>query len=87
VELVASGIKRICVVIRKGKEVIKDYLNGRKALYKEIEFHFAYQREPLGLGDAMRRAKEFIGGDLFMMAISSSCPKNRPLSNRWRQRI
>ena len=35
IELKRSGIKRICVVIRKGKEVIEEYLKGRK--YKEIE--------------------------------------------------
>jgi len=68
-ELVSSGIKRICVVIRSGKDIIRDYLNRRKPLYKGIEFHYAYQGEPLGLGDALRRAKDFIGGNLFIMAI------------------
>lgn len=67
IELKRSGIKKICVVIRKGKEVIEEYLKGRK--YKEIEVYFAYQRKPLGIGDALRRAKDFIGKNLFVMAL------------------
>ncbi len=69
VELISSGMKRIGIVIRKGKEVIKEYLNGRKTLYKNVEFYFTYQENPHGLGDAMRRAKEFIGQNPFIMAI------------------
>lgn len=68
-ELSVSGIKGICIVLRKGKEIIKEYIHRRKPLYKKIEFYFAYQRKPLGLGDAMRRAKDFIGESPFVMAI------------------
>jgi len=68
-ELVSSGIKRICIVIRKRKEVIREYLNRRKALYKKVELHFAYQEAPLGLGDAIRKGKDFIRGIPFVMAI------------------
>jgi UTP--glucose-1-phosphate uridylyltransferase len=69
IELWASGIKGICIVIRKGKEIIREYIHRRKLLYKKVEFCFAYQREPLGLGDAIRRAKDFIGVNPFVMAI------------------
>ncbi len=69
VELWASGIKGICIVIRKGKEIIKEYILRRKLLYKKVEFYFAYQRKPLGLGDAIRRARDFIGENPFVMAI------------------
>jgi dTDP-glucose pyrophosphorylase len=59
IELKRSGIKGICVVIRKGKELIEEYLKGRG--YKEIEISFAYQRKALGIGDALRRARNFVG--------------------------
>lgn len=68
-ELVSSGIRRICIVIRKNKEVIREYFHGRKALYEKVELHFAYQKAPLGLGDAIRKAKDFIRGTPFVMAI------------------
>jgi len=68
-ELVSSGIKRICIVIRKSKEVIREYFNRRKALYKKVELHFVYQEAPLGLGDAIRKGKDFIRGVPFVMAI------------------
>jgi UTP--glucose-1-phosphate uridylyltransferase len=68
-ELVSSGIKRICIVIRKGKEVIKEYLNRRRTFYKRVELRFAYQKAPLGLGDAIKTAKSFIEGAPFVMAI------------------
>ncbi len=66
-ELVSSGIKRICIVIRKRKEVIREYFNRRKALYKKVELHFAYQEAPLGLGDAIRKGKDFIRGIPFVL--------------------
>lgn len=68
-ELLASGIKRVCVVIRKGKEVIQEYLLSRKQFYNKAELYFAYQDKPLGLGDAIRQAKDFVGGVSFVMAI------------------
>ncbi len=68
-ELITSGIKRICIVIREGKEVIKEYLTWRKELYNKVEFYFVYQQAPLGLGDALRKAKDFIEGMSFIMAI------------------
>ena len=69
IELVSSGIKRICIVIRKVKEIIKEYFDKRKSFYRKVEFNFAYQKEPLGLGDAIRKAKDFIEGNPFVMAI------------------
>ena len=68
-ELLASGIRRIGVVIRKDKEEIKEYLNMRKSSYQDIELEFVYQKSPLGLGDALRTARDFIQGTPFVMAI------------------
>jgi UTP--glucose-1-phosphate uridylyltransferase len=69
IELVSSGIQRICVVIRKGKDMIRDYFLQRKEQYKNIELYFAYQESPLGLGDALRCAKDFVNKRPFVMAI------------------
>jgi UTP-glucose-1-phosphate uridylyltransferase len=76
-ELVSSGIKRICIVIRKGKEVIKEYLNNRKTFNKRVELHFAYQKAPLGLGDAIKTAKNFIEGDPRSKQLLEACKNAR----------
>ena len=68
-ELVDSGIKRICIVVREGKEVIKEYLTYRRKLYNKVKLYFAYQEKPLGLGDAIRKAKDFLEDKSFVMAI------------------
>lgn len=86
IELVSSGIKRICIVIRKGKEIIENYFHERKDLYRDIELYFPYQESPLGLGDALRCAKGFIGKMPFVMAIPdqillSEVPATRQLLN------
>jgi UTP--glucose-1-phosphate uridylyltransferase len=91
-ELISSGIKRICIVICKGKEVIREYLIRRKPLYKRVEFYFAYQKEPLGLGDAMRRAKDFVKREPFVMAIPdqlllSETPATKQLLNAYRNNL
>jgi UTP--glucose-1-phosphate uridylyltransferase len=64
------------------KKVIEEYFDGRKPLYKKVDFHFAYQKEPHGLGDAMRRAKEFIGGNPFIMAIPDQLLLSETLATR-----
>jgi UTP--glucose-1-phosphate uridylyltransferase len=68
-ELCNSGIKRICVVINRQKEIIKKYIHKRKPLFSNLEVYFAYQKSPLGLGGAIRCAKNFIGKSSFVMAI------------------
>lgn len=68
-ELSASGIRRICIVIRQGKEIIKEYLASRESLYGSVSFQYAVQASPLGLGDALRSAASFIGDEPFLMAI------------------
>lgn len=68
-ELEASGCSDICVVIRPGKELIRDYLESRAECYPAAKISFARQERPLGLGDALRCARDFIGGRPFLMAI------------------
>jgi UTP--glucose-1-phosphate uridylyltransferase len=69
IELVASGINRICIVIRKDKKILEEYLVKRRNLYKEAEIHFVFQEAPLGIGDAILRAKDFLEAAPFVMAI------------------
>jgi len=81
-EAVASGIKQVCIVIRKGKEVIKDYfclesapgttdenVIELRALIAACEFTFVYQESQLGLGNALLQAQDFVGTDSFVMMI------------------
>lgn len=49
----------------KDREVIKECLNLRREIYKTVDFCFAYPKVPLGSGDAVRKAKDFIEGEPF----------------------
>jgi UTP--glucose-1-phosphate uridylyltransferase len=79
-EAAAAGIKEIGIVIREGKEVIKEYFDAvkeatapsLKSLQQElaaVELSFIRQREPLGLGDALYEAGEFFRDSPFVMII------------------
>lgn len=82
-EAVASGINQICIVIREGKEVIRDYFSLKaiagyefdesvaelRALVARCEFTFVFQPRPLGLGNALLEARDFTGNDSFVMMI------------------
>ena len=82
-EAVSSGIEQMCFVIRKGKEVIREYVcslqtDGRKRKWSTDEpartlaackFTFVYQRSPLGLGDAILQAAGFVGDDPFVVMV------------------
>ena len=76
-EALASGLNEICVVIRESKSSVADYLRAAYAGVVEpniessrgCEFCFVYQHDPLGLGDALLQAREFVGNDSFLMMI------------------
>jgi UTP--glucose-1-phosphate uridylyltransferase len=76
-EVVASGLHEICIVIRRGKEIIRDSLRKAQAgargkseqLIGSCQLTFFYQQEPLGLGDALLQSKPFVGDDSFVMLI------------------
>lgn len=83
-EAVASGVREICVVIREGKEVIRDYfmrpqprelkrgpeIEELEALAARCELTFVHQREQRGLGDALLAARDFVGRDSsFVMMV------------------
>ncbi|MBN9420728.1 hypothetical protein ABS71_09635 [bacterium SCN 62-11] len=54
-EVWEAGIRRIVIVLREGKELIRDHLSDRDALY-------VYQQNPNGLGDAIRAARHLVEG-------------------------
>lgn len=71
-EAVATGAERVIVVINAGKLAIRDYLVSRDvrtssgvdltedASPEAVEFIFAYQNQPLGLGHAILCARPFM---------------------------
>ena len=89
-EAVASGLKQICIVIRKGKEAIRDYfclkyphkqdrnLEELERLLSGCEITFAYQEQPLGLGDALLQARDFVGSHSFVMMIPDQLMRADP---------
>jgi UTP--glucose-1-phosphate uridylyltransferase len=102
-EAVASGITQICIVIREGKEIIRDYFSLRyphdkkrdhniealEQLVASCELTFVYQPSPLGLGDALLQARDFVDGDPFVMVVPDqlmhgAVPATRQLVERWR---
>jgi UTP--glucose-1-phosphate uridylyltransferase len=81
-EAAASGLKQICIVIREGKEVIRDYFDPKIATGKSFEtvaeletlvtaceLTFVFQQQPRGLGDALLQARDFVGTESFVMMI------------------
>jgi UTP--glucose-1-phosphate uridylyltransferase len=81
-EAIASGIKEICVVIRRGKEAIREFLDGhsshdfesekagaRRSALAGCEITFVDQPHPRGLGDALLQTRDFVGPDSFVMMI------------------
>ena len=89
-EAVASCLTQICIVIRKGKEAIRDYFCLRyphkkdhgieelERLTASCEITFAYQEQPRGLGDALLQARDFVGGDPFVMMIPDQLMRANP---------
>jgi UTP--glucose-1-phosphate uridylyltransferase len=83
-EAVLSGLEQVCIVIREGKEIIKDYFCQRRhasldrcdanmeeleRLVASCELTFIYQPQPRGLGNALLQASPFVGDESFVMMI------------------
>lgn len=77
-EALAAGIQEIGIIIRNGKEIIREYLTkrgtgsgGRNSPFgiRARKLSFLYQREKDGLGGALRTSREFVGNDNFLMLI------------------
>ena len=70
-EAAAAGIDRIGVVIRPGKELIREYLEvaRRRGDLPDLSFHFPIQEQPRGLADAIRASRGFLGADPFALLL------------------
>jgi UTP--glucose-1-phosphate uridylyltransferase len=98
-EAVAAGLTQVCIVIRRGKEIIEEYFQSpaRKTdastdelerLLARCRLSFAYQKEPLGIGDALLEARDFVGADSFVMIVPdqlmrSEIPATLQLIRHW----
>jgi len=98
-EAVSSGLTKICIVIRRGKEIIEEYFQAKarktdastdelERLLTECRLSFVYQKEPLGIGDALLEARDFVGADSFVMMVPdqlmrSEVPATLQLVRRW----
>lgn len=91
-EAAASGIDDVCVVLSPGKRAIEDYLlelrGGRapghriaarfRETFWKCRIAFAWQEQPLGLADAIYRARWFLGQQPFAVML----PDNIIISRR-----
>jgi UTP--glucose-1-phosphate uridylyltransferase len=65
-EVLASGVEEICLVVRPGDEGAYAEAAGEFARM----LVFAEQPEPRGYGDALYRARGFVGGESFVHLVS-----------------
>lgn len=85
-EMRSAGIDEVIMVLGKKQEVFKQYINHLKKehAWNGIKFHFAYQKKPLGDGDAIYSARKFIkNGESFVVAFCDDIftPSMNPLLN------
>jgi len=96
-EALSSDIRDIGIVIRRGKEVIRDYINSlmssSDSIWKNFKqkmshtrVHYIFQEKPLGLGNAIYAAREYINDSPFVMIIpdqfvDSRVPATKQLLN------
>lgn len=78
-EAVEAGLDEILIIVGKGKEAIINYFDkheldklneGGTTNFPEI--FFVRQREPLGLADAIRYSKSFVGDDPFLVLLGDT---------------
>lgn len=72
-EAAKGGIKDILIITNNKKEMIKKYFSKRNPYVKDIldtvRIDFTYQKEPLGLGDAIGEGKEWVKGEPFALML------------------
>jgi len=66
-EALAAGIRRIAVVVRPGKESIRECLMAKPGIGAELVF--PVQPKPLGVVDALACARPFLGEKPFVMIL------------------
>ncbi|WP_304458065.1 sugar phosphate nucleotidyltransferase [Alicyclobacillus sendaiensis] len=72
-EALAAGVERLVVVIHPRKALLRDFLEAwareRAPGERRVHVQWVVQEEPLGLGDAVRRAKEAVLGEAFYVLL------------------
>ncbi len=87
-EAAAAGVEEICIVVAPWKErVVREYLEG--AAPEGCRLRFRIQPEPLGLMDAVGRARDVVDGRPFALLLPDNVfegpPPLRDLSGLWRE--
>lgn len=67
-EAAEAGIPEICVVLRRGKEAIARYLEAAPEA-RGCRVVFRWQATPLGMGQALRAARDFVGEEPFLCLL------------------
>ncbi|MFQ5880859.1 MAG: sugar phosphate nucleotidyltransferase [Candidatus Methylomirabilales bacterium] len=76
-EAAAAGLTEVCIVLRRGKETIRQYFEARggredgvlAALRRRCAIRFRVQPQPLGLGHAVWCARDFVGEEPFVLIV------------------
>lgn len=63
-EMWEAGIRNFIVVSRRDKDILRRHLEARGLLARYVE-----QKEPRGLADALRAARDEVGGSPFVMGL------------------
>jgi len=81
-ELIAAGITEICVITSPASRAIAEHFSigeGRRTnsfpaalLEDRAHLYFLEQPEPKGLGDALLRARGFVGNESFVVALGDA---------------
>jgi UTP--glucose-1-phosphate uridylyltransferase len=81
-EAVSAGIREVCIVVGPDKGAIRRYVDRRREEggYPDVSFSWALQEVPLGLADAVSRARDFAAGEVFALLL----PDNILLSPHYR---
>ena len=65
-----SGCSEIIIVIDKGKNIIKKYLQSNIYLNKDVNLHYIYKPKIRGIAEVIYLARNIIKNNFFSMIIS-----------------
>lgn len=65
-EIIAAGAREVAVVTSSAKPLIQQYVESQSW---PVNVSFVRQLDPLGLGDAVRCARDFVGDEPFIVAL------------------
>ncbi len=69
-ELARAGMRSVLMVTGRGKQAIEDHFDPERDAGPEILY--TRQPRPLGLGDALRHARSFAGGEAVAVALGDT---------------